>query len=181
MTKGGFATSSPRPPQLSPTTTPNLCHPERSRGICCAPFSCHEFLQSSCIGHAEEPFFQQQCRKVTPGSEAAAIETHVPLLIRCRSSVKIRGGRKAHSRSLDCARDDKRGADPQCRGTATSPPPVPLQQSTLPPSKLKDKVRPQGFKQISNGKTRTAGTRAASLGSPYPRNKASNQPLNCAG
>ena len=32
-----------------------ICHPERSRGICCAPFSLHKFVQSSRIGYAEEP------------------------------------------------------------------------------------------------------------------------------
>ena len=109
------------PPPLSPTTAPLFCHPERSRGICFAPFSLHKFLQSSSIGHAEEPFFQQECRKVTPGNEAAAIETDVPLPIRSWSSVKICGGRKAQSRSLDCARDDKRGrGNGKGRGTENS-------------------------------------------------------------
>ncbi len=91
---------------------PPFCHPERSRGICFAPFSLHKFLQSSSIGHAEEPLLQQEWQERTPGSEAAAIETHVPLLIRCWCSVKLCGGRKAQSRSLDCARDDKRGRWP---------------------------------------------------------------------
>ncbi len=48
-------------------------------------------------------------RRVTPGSEAAVIETHVPLPIRCWSSVKIPGGRKAQSRFLDCAPNEQTG------------------------------------------------------------------------
>ncbi len=42
-------------------------------------------------------------------------EGMVPLRVRCWSSVEICGGRKAHSRSLDCARDDKVGARGACR------------------------------------------------------------------
>src|SRR5206468_8245746 len=42
-------------------TFPLFCHPERSRGICCAPFSCHRFLHSSRIGYAEEPALTTTC------------------------------------------------------------------------------------------------------------------------
>ncbi len=90
-------------------TRPQFVIPSAVEGSALRLSPSTNFYTSPCIGYAEEPFFQQQCRRVTPGSEAAAIETHVPLPIRCWSSVKICGRRKAQSRSLDCARDDKRG------------------------------------------------------------------------
>ncbi len=96
-------------PHLSPTTAPLFVIPSAVEGSAVRLSPSTNFYMSSSIGHAEEPFFQQECRKVTPGNEAAAIETHVPLPIRCWSSKNIPGRSKAHSRSLDCARDNKKG------------------------------------------------------------------------
>ena len=53
LCRGTF--NSPPPAHAGEAVAPPLCHPERSRGICCAPFSLHRFLQSSRIGYAEEP------------------------------------------------------------------------------------------------------------------------------
>ncbi len=88
-----------------------ICHPERSRGICFAPFWLHKSLHE----------LQHRTRRGTILSAGMAGKSLVAakrLLSRptflCPSDagahVKICGGRKAQSRSLDCARDDKGGA-----------------------------------------------------------------------
>ncbi len=84
------------------------CHPERSRGICFAPFSLHKFLHE----------LQHRMGRGTWVSIAVASlpgMTFLPFLLKewflCVSDagahVRICGRRKAQSRSLDCARDDK--------------------------------------------------------------------------
>ena len=80
-----------------------LCHPERSRGICCAPFSFHQSVHE----------LQHRTSKWTHPLAAGSIVIPTGGFLRLSDAgahVQIGGRRKAHSRSLDCARDDKGGS-----------------------------------------------------------------------
>ncbi len=76
------------PPTPLPNHRPPFCHPERSRGICFAPFSCHKFLHELRHRTRRGTILSAGMHEIHSCSEAAAIETHVPLPIRCWSSCR---------------------------------------------------------------------------------------------
>ena len=96
---------------ISPTIAPFLSS-QRSRGICFAPFSSTDFYTSPCIGHAEEPFFQQEWQESHSWQRSGCYRDprSSAFLSDTGARVEICGRRTAQDRSLDCARDDKGGA-----------------------------------------------------------------------
>ena len=88
-------------------TSPQLVIPSAVEGSALRLSPSTDFYRAPASDTQRNHSFSRNGRRVTPGGEAAAIEANVPLPIRCWSSVKVCGGRKAHSRSLGFARDDK--------------------------------------------------------------------------
>ncbi len=105
-----YAPHAPQPlrPHPSPTTGPPLSSRAQSRDLLCA-FLLPQISTELQHRTRRRTIFSRMAGESLLAAERLLSETHVPLPIRCWSSVKICGGRKAQSRSLDCARDDKRG------------------------------------------------------------------------
>ncbi len=114
--KSRTTSTTPRDNKPSPNHRPLLVIPSAVEGsaVCLSPAT--NLYMSSSIGHAEEPFVQQE---MAGESLLAAKRLLLRATFLCSSdagdSVRIRGWRKAQSRSLDCARDDKRGSS-RCTG-----------------------------------------------------------------